>query len=228
MSNPHDESLINPLPPVVVVLALLLFGIEVFLTLGGRGLIGGPDAVGWRLEAIQRFAFSGDILDWMLANGIYPPDQLIRFVTYPLIHVSFTQMIFVVVFLLALGKMAGEVFSWWAVLLIFFGASIVGALAYGLLLNEGVPLVGGYPAVYGLIGSFTFLMWVDLAVQGANKYRAFSLIAMLLGIQLIFGILFGGARDWVADFAGFLTGFGLSFVLVPGGWQRVLAVVRRR
>lgn len=228
MSNPQDESPINPLPPVVVGLALLLFAIEVVLTLGGRGVIGGPDAVGWRLDMIQRFSFSGDVFDWMLSNGVYPADQMIRFVSYPLFHVSFTHMIFVVVFLLALGKMAGEVFAWWAVLLIFFGSSAVGALAYGLLLNESAPLVGGYPAVYGLIGSFTFLMWVNLAAQGANKYSAFSLIAMLLAIQLVFGIFFGGARDWVADFAGFLTGFALSFLLVPGGWQRVLSVVRKR
>lgn len=226
MSSPYEESPINPLPPVVVGLALLIFGLEVAFTLGERGIISG--GAGWRLDAVQRFAFSGDLFDWMLANGIYRPDMLVRFVSYPLVHVTFTHTLFVLVFLLALGKMAGEIFSWWAVLLIFFGSAAMGALAYGILLNDPVPLVGGYPAVYGLIGSFTFLMWVDLAARGANKYRAFSLIAFLLGIQLLWGIIFGGSREWVADLAGFATGFGVSFLLVPGGWKRVLAVVRRR
>lgn len=171
MSSPYEESPINPLPPVVVGLALLIFGLEVAFTLGERGILSG--GAGWRLDAVQRFAFSGDLFDWMLANGIYRPDMLVRFVSYPLVHVTFTHTLFVLVFLLALGKMAGEIFSWWAVLLIFFGSAAMGALAYGLLLNDPVPLVGGYPAVYGLIGSFTFLMWVDLAARGANKYRAF-------------------------------------------------------
>ena len=45
-------------------------------------------------------------------------------------HGSFTHALFVVVILLALGKMVGEVFRWWAVLVVFFGAAVVGALAY--------------------------------------------------------------------------------------------------
>ena len=97
-----------------------------------------------------------------------------RLVTYPFVHFNFTHALFVVVILLALGKMVGEVFRWWAVLVVFFGAAIAGALAYTLVPGLQAPLIGGYPAVYGLIGAFTFLLWVNLAAVGANKYRAFS------------------------------------------------------
>jgi len=90
------------------------------------------------------------------------------------------------------------------------------------------PLFGGYPAVFGLIGGFTFLLWVNLAAVGANKFRAFTLIGFLLGFQLLFGLLFGGGYEWVADVAGFVTGFALSFVVSPGGWARVLAKIRQR
>jgi len=54
------------------------------------------------------------------------------------------------------------------------------------------------------------------------------LIGFLMGIQLVFGLLFGGNRDWVADLAGFVAGFGLSFVVSPGGWGRVVDRLRRR
>jgi membrane associated rhomboid family serine protease len=94
--------------------------------------------------------------------------------------------------------------------------------------GNAAPLFGGYPAVYGLIGAFTFLLWVNLAAVGANKYRAFSFIGFLLGIQLVFGLFFGGGYEWVADLAGFVCGFLLSFVVSPGGWGRVLAKVRQR
>ncbi|ARE39777.1 GlpG protein (membrane protein of glp regulon) [Rhodovulum sp. P5] len=219
---------INPLPTVVWILAIPVMGVEALISLGEQGLIGGPGAVGWRLAAFQDFAFSGQVFDWMLANGRYPPQQLMRFVTYPFIHAGATHALFVTVFILALGKMVGEIFRAWAVLAVFFGAAFVGALAYGLLLNDPMPLIGGYPGVYGLIGAFTFVMWVRLAGTGAHQYRAFTLIGLLLGIQLVFGLLFGGSKDWVADLAGFLTGFTLSFFVSPGGWSRVLARMRHR
>lgn len=227
MSSTPDASPLNPLPPVIVALTLLVFGIELIFNFGNSGWIGGPEAVGWRLAAIQTYSFSAIVFDWMLANGIYPPEHVMRFVTYPFVHANFTHMLFVAVFLLALGKKVSEVFSAAAVLLIFFASAIVGALAYGLLLDTPVPLIGGYPAVYGLIGAYTFLLWVNLAVIGASRYRAFTLIGFLLGIQLVFGLLLGGGQDWVADFGGFATGFGLSFVVCPGGWARVRNIIRR-
>ena len=228
MSSNPDVSPVNPLPPVVVALALVIFLIEAAFNLGARGLIGGPEAIGWRSMAIGTYTPSGMLFDRMMEAGRYPPEHLLRFVSYPFIHVSFTHMIFAVVLLLALGKFVGEVFRWWAVLLVFFGAAIVGAVVYGVFVDTRMPLIGAYPAVYGLIGAFTFLLWVDLAAHGANQYRAFTLIGFLLFIQLVFGVFFGGGPDWIADVAGFVTGFILSFVVSPGGWSRVLDKLRRR
>ncbi len=228
MSSNPNVSPVNPLPPVVVALALVMFVVELTFNLGARGLIGGPQAVGWRVAAMRDYAPSGDLVNWMIEVWRFPPEILLRFLTYPFIHVNFTHMIFACVLLLALGKFVGEVFRWWALLLVFFGSAIIGAVVYGLFIGTSVRLIGAYPAVYGLIGAFTFLLWVDLAAHGANEYRAFTLIGFLLFIQLIFGVFFGGGPDWIADLAGFVTGFGLSFVVSPGGWSRALAQLRRR
>lgn len=54
------------------------------------------------------------------------------------------------------------------------------------------------------------------------------MIGALLFFQLVFGVLFGGTWDWVADIAGFATGFLLSFVVSPGGWARVVEMIRQR
>ncbi|MBL3566456.1 rhomboid family intramembrane serine protease, partial [Rhodovulum sulfidophilum] len=145
MQSDPNAPPINPLPAVVWLLVLPVIAMEVVLSLGARGLVGGPAAVGWRLQAIRDYGFSGQVFDWMLQSGQFPADQMIRFVTYPFVHASLTHAVFVVVFILALGKMVGEVFRAWAVLLVFFGAAIVGALAYGLLLDTPTPLIGGYP-----------------------------------------------------------------------------------
>ena len=219
---------LNPLPAVVWVLALPIIAMEVVLSLGASGLAGGMEGAGWRLQALERFVFSPPLMQAMIERGEYPPQHLARMVTYPFVHGGVTHALFVVVILLALGKMVGEVFRWWAVLAIFFGAAVAGAFAYMAVPGNDAPLFGGYPAVYGLIGGFTFLLWVNLAAVGSNKFRAFTLIGLLLGFQLVFGLLFGGGYEWVADVAGFACGFLLSFVVSPGGWARVMAKLRQR
>ncbi len=227
MQDP-DASPLNPLPPPVMALAVVITGIELTLAAAGRGLIGGPGGIGWRQSALERYAFFGDILDAMIARGTWPLEHVARFVTYPFVHYGFTHALFVVVFLLALGKMVAETMGTLAFFAIFFGSAIMGALVYGLALNDPMPLAGGFPAVYGLIGGFTWLLWTSLGRVGAPQHRAFTLIGFLLGIQLIFGVLFGSTNEWVAEVTGFVTGFGLSFLVGPGGWRRALAALRRR
>ncbi|MDX5382799.1 MAG: rhomboid family intramembrane serine protease [Rhodobacterales bacterium] len=217
---------VNPLPRVVIALFAVVMGIEALFSLGAQGIIGGPQAIGWRLGAIQGYAFSAEIFQWMLANGRWPGEHLARFVTYPFIHGNFTHALFAGVMLLALGKFVGEVFRGWAVLAVFFGASIGGAAVYGLLAASPIPLLGAFPGVYGLIGAFTYLLWLKLGQEGGPQIRAFTLIAFLMGIQLVFGILFGGSRDWIADLSGFVFGFGLSFVVSPGGFARLREKLR--
>jgi membrane associated rhomboid family serine protease len=148
-----------------------------------------------------------------------------RFVGYPFVHGTTTQAPFVVVILLALGKIGGR-----GVPLVggaggVLRGAIIGALAYGWW--PRVPLFGAYPGDYGLIGAFTYLMWLRLAGSG-REYRAFSMIGLLLGAQLIFGVLFGGGMDWVADLAGFAAGFALTILVTPGGIGRMMDRLRQR
>ena len=147
MQQDPDISPLNPLPPAVVALFALIVAIELAFFLGSRGLIGGPAAVGWRLSAVQNYAFSGAILDWMWANNRWPAQHLIRFVTYLFVHGSFTQALFVGVFLLAMGKMVAEMFGGLAMLAIFIVSGVGGALACALLLDVPMPVLGGFPAV---------------------------------------------------------------------------------
>lgn len=228
MSSPHTESPFNALPSVVVALALPILAVELVFGAGARGFLGGPEAVGWRLEALRDHAFFGLLLAAMIETNRWPAAELSRFVTYPFVHLGFTHMLMVLVFLLALGKMVGEVFSGLAVLAVFFGSAVVGALAFAFLTDDPAPLAGGYPAVYGLIGAFTFILWVRLGEQGAPRIRAFYLIGLLLFVQLIFGLFFGSGRQWVAEVAGFCTGFAVSVVVSPGGWARALERLRVR
>lgn len=225
---------LNPLPPVVWAIALPMIAVELAANAGARGWAGGADAIGWRSQLQQRFGFAPDYLRWMVENAQAPLDGLLRLVTYPLVHAELMHALFVVVILLALGKFVGEIYRWWALLLTFLTSSAVGAIAYTLVPYAQAGLIGGYPGVYGLIGAYSFLLWVRLAGTGPGQLRAFRLIGFLLGLQVIialFGIAIYGVEqgttwDFVADIAGFVNGFLLAFVVSPGGFSRVLAKIR--
>lgn len=223
-----DEAPMNPLPPVVWLILLPIVAMEVVLSAGAFGLAGGQTGIGWRSEALQRFALSPMMLDQMWQAGQVSSDYLMRFVSYGFVHGNLTHAIFATVFILALGKFVGEVFRGWAVAVVFLGAVLAGGLAYSLVPGLEVALYGAYPGAYGLIGAFTYILWAKLGAQHAQRGRAFSLIGFLLGIQLLFGALFGGAPDWIADLAGFAAGFLLSFAVAPGGPAHLLRVIRQR
>lgn len=227
MDNPNISPF-NALPPIVVALAVVIFGLELMFQAATAGLLGGPGGVGWRLAAVEDYGVLDQVWEWMWANGVFPTEHLLRFVTYPLIHGSFVHAALVVVFILALGKMVAEVYSTLAFLAVFWISAVMGALGFVVLMDSAFPLVGGYPGVYGLIGAFTFLMWMRADAQGSGKMRAFALIGALLAVQLLFALLNGEFGTVVSDFSGFVTGLVLSFVVSPGGWTRLLARMRQR
>jgi len=229
MDQDRNAPPLNPLPAIVWVLALPLIAVEVLVSLAEGGLIGGAAGIGWRLQGVERFGLFPQLLAQQWQTGGAPYDQLFRLVSYPLVHGSATHAIFALVILLALGKMVGEAFRWWAVVAVVAVATVAGAVAYGLFIPDlKLPLIGAYPPVYGLIGAFTYLRWTNPARTGGNKYRAFSMIGILMGLQLVFGLLFGGGWTWVAELAGFVAGFAISFVVSPGGIRRLTARMRQR
>ena len=228
MRHGHNETPLNPLPPVVWLILLPIVAMEVVLSAGGLGLAGGQAGIGWRSEALQRFALSPVMLDQMWQAGQVSADYLMRFVSYAFVHGNLTHTVFAAVFILALGKFVGEVFRGWAVAAVFLGAVLAGGLAYSLVPGLQVALYGAYPGAYGLIGAFTYIIWARLGAHHARQGGAFALIGFLLGIQLLFGVIFGGAPDWIADLAGFGAGFCLSFVVAPGGPAHLLRLIRQR
>jgi membrane associated rhomboid family serine protease len=217
---------INPLPPVVIFLCCLVGGIELIFQAAEAGFIGGPEAIGWRVAAVQQYAFSDPLFDWMRENGVYSGHNMLRFVTYTFIHQSMMHALFALVFLLALGKYVAEIMHPVAVLVIFFTSAAVGAMVYSIAFDEKFALIGAYPAIYGLIGAYTWLGFSSLKSQGKDGFPAFNLIIFFTAIMLIFKLIFGGMNDWFAELVGFCVGFVLAVVLSPNGMQRVQAMLK--
>ncbi len=104
-------------------------------------------------------------------------------------------------------------------------------LPSAIALDGAVPLIGVWPGVYGLIGAFTWITWMNLGAQGRNQVSAFRLIAFLMALQLVFAVLFAGEGGFLfrlslalPEITGFFAGLALSPFVAPGGWG---AIVRR-
>lgn len=224
----RPEGPFNALPPVVVALSVVALGIEALFALGARGVIGGPEAAGWRLAAVTDYAFLIPVFDWMRATGQWPTEHLVRFVSYPLLHFGFTHALFAVVLMLAIGKVVAEVCGQAVFMLVVLAGSVAGALAYGIVLEDLHPLAGLYPAVFALLGVYGMMMWRDPGRLGSQRWGVFVLVAALIGVQLLFRMLFGGSNDWVADLGGFAAGLVLAPFVLPGGLAALIARLRER
>ncbi len=230
MQDPRPPGVFQSLPVVIVVLACLLAGIEAAFQLGAAGLIGGPLALGWRVEAMSALGFSAPLFEHLLTTRTADAGAMLRFVSYALVHQNLTHALFGLVLLVALGKAVAERFSQWAAAVVLIAGTLAGALAYGLFQDARALLLGIYPGVYGLLGAFTFALFIA-ADGGRSRVMAFRLIGVLLVLQLVFRLLFGGANDWIADLGGFVAGFALASVMGPQGamrMRRLRARIRHR
>lgn len=225
----NDESPINPIPPLVLVLFGALVVIEAAFSLGAMGVFGGQGTA-WRVSGIDGYVFAPRALELAL-NGYGSFDVYKRFITYPFVHASFTHAAFAAVLWLALGKFASEMYRPWAVATIALVSTVAAAVAYGvygMYMRVNVPLLGFYPTDFGMIGAFTYVSWTQLGREGGNRFQAFAMISVLMGLQVVYSVLFGENPTWVADIAGFIFG-GLTAILVaPGGWRMFLDRLRER
>ncbi len=225
------NGIFNAIPPGVSALAVLIFGVELMFQLAEAGLLGPDKRVGFRIAVIADWGVYAPVLDYMIENHVWPLRQLARFVVYPFIHGGFLHALIATAMLLALGRMVGQAFGSVVAVAVFMLSAVAGALAYALALETRLPLFGAFPGIYGLIGGYSLIMWHVTALTGEPRWKAFQLILMLAGLQLVFALIGGAGREWVADLVGFATGFALTAALSPAGRAAIrgtLARLRRR
>lgn len=225
---PHAQPLLA-LPGAVWALVAAIAGIELVLQAAALGLVDAPGAAGWRLALVRDYGLQGAQFDRLVQIRRFDPAEMLRLVTYGFLHTGWLHALFVVVLAAALGKFtAEETGRPWVALAVFLAGSVVGGAMWALILAPQHWLLGGYPGVFGLVGAFTFLLWSELGRKGANRGRAFALMGVLLALRLGFGLVAGFGHDWLADLAGFATGFLLTPLLVPEARRRLLARLRER
>ena len=95
MFDPNaDAAPVNPLPQVVILLAVLLAVPEVVFQLGEAGIIGGPAGHTWRQVIANQYGFSNQAAYLMWETGQYPWSTLVRFVSYMFVDVNLVATLF--------------------------------------------------------------------------------------------------------------------------------------
>lgn len=219
-----DTSPFGDIPPAMVMLAAVLILPELVFQAGQAGFLGGAEGVAYRSWAMERFGFFDAVFEQWRLTGRAGPDTLWRFVTYGFVHWSLLHALVSVVLVLAMGKFASQVFRPWAIWTVFLASLAAGALVHGLTAGAGTPLLGAYPGAYGLIGLFTWMRWVVARMRGENQLAAFAVILVLVVLQSTVSVMDGNWHGFWPRLAGFATGFGLAWLVVPGG----LAALHRR
>ena len=81
MSENQPPPAINPMPPIVTALFLIIAAVELGFMLGGFGLFGGQTGSALRSQAIESYGVNTMLAGWMIENQSYPLEHLARFVS---------------------------------------------------------------------------------------------------------------------------------------------------
>lgn len=225
-----NASPLNPLPAAVWLVLLAVLGLEAVLWAGGAGLVGGPQAVGWRIEVIQRFAFSSAIQDWMLESRRFPANHMLRYLSFGFVHGTPMHALFGAVLIAALGKAVAEAFGAvrFLVMVVVVPACAVAVFGFFTRTEDLGWAFGAMPMVFALVGAFTWLKWREAEGDRVKQRRAFAMIGILLVARLAFGLLAEAGPGWIAEIAAFGFGFAASaLALGPGSWARLRDRIRR-
>jgi membrane associated rhomboid family serine protease len=217
--SPPRQPLFLRLPPVVVALVGAIVAIELLFQLAAAGLVGGGAGLGWRLAALERWAFSAPHLDLMLARGEYPPEALLRFLTCGFLHANAFHAGFAAVLVLALGKGVSDHLSAAAAVAIMGAGLVAGALLWWAAAPGGRLLFGAYPGIYALIGAYAWSLWSG--GRGRERRLALRLVLVLAALQLGLRLVEDPGEVWIAEIGGFMAGSALAPLVAPGACARL-------
>ena len=202
----------DPLSPAATLwplwaLCLVLAGIEAVLLGADWGLWG---QINWRNLAYYYGAFWGGLWQGWQAN--YPGQGVVMLLSYGLLHAGLWHLVFNMVTLVSLGRVALERFGTVGFWRVYGAAQIGGAVCFGALFPSNAPMVGASGALFGLAGA---LIWDHWDAQSRRWALLLWPSLGLLALNVVMYWSMDGQLAWQTHLGGFLSGVAVALWARP-------------
>lgn len=166
------------------------------------------DAQRWLLE---HFALIPVLFFAQMKAGGLGPLELLPLVSYSFLHADWMHVLINAAMLLAFGSLIERHLGTVLFLVFFVVAGIAGGLAQLWWTGpEQAIVLGASAGVYGAIGAAVLLLFNTRIA--ASRRRALIFVAVIMGLNLLFGFVGGGLLSdgatiaWPAHVGGFVAG----------------------
>ncbi len=222
MTQPDSHDLHRPLPRALVALVLFMTGTELVLQAADLGIVG--DGM-LRYRVYVTGAFRASLFHG--AEPLFALQPITMFVSHALLHGGLLHLAMNAAILLGLGRMIGVRYGDGTVLPLFLLSAIAGGLAFALINESDIPMVGASGAVFGFLGVWTAWDWYRHRAYGISPRPVAMRALGLLLINAIFYFGFDGMIAWEAHIGGYLAGLGFGAWLERSIARRIVRAERR-
>lgn len=211
-SDPRSGPRLGPGRATILLILFMAVLLVVELALWGAdlGLWGGPRL---RSTVYDYTGFWPGLLYGWQSN--YPWQAVVMFVSYSLVHGGPVHALVNMITLWSLGRAVIDWVGGRGLVLVYGGALLGGAAAYGLLARSPQPMVGASGALFGLAGAL--MIWASRAEGGGLKtWRVVAqVVGLLAAMNLAMWWVLDGQLAWQTHLGGFLVGALVAVFLRP-------------
>ena len=161
------------------------------------------------------FWFDGIAFDHAMATGEGWERVGPQMLGYALLRGGWRHLLMNGVALLSFGNLVTRYMGIGVTMTVLIVSAFCGALAFGLIAQTGLPMLGASGAVFGLLG--VYIAWQERALRLSGRSRM-PILRQVLGLAAINLLLYfglGGLLAWEAHLGGFIAGALLAQVYYP-------------
>ncbi len=190
---------------VLLAINVLMFGLTHLLAILPGCTSNFPPALRYNCALV--------ILGWKDNALIYERGQYWRLLTATFLHGGLVHLGLNMLALYVLGPQAERVYRSGKFLLLYLTAGLTGSVASYAF--TPAPSVGASGAIFGIFGALGIFFYTARDLLGEAGREQLRSMVVLVGINIAFGLVAGGAIDNFAHMGGLAGGLIAGWLLVP-------------
>lgn len=145
----------------------------------------------------------------------YAQQPWLMFLTYGFLHSGWMHLVVNLITLVSLGRIVLQRIGLPKFAILYTGALLGGAVAFGLLATGPQPMVGASGALFGLAGAVLAWDYIDRFSGRLSLWPVARSVALLIALNLVLWWVMDGLLAWQTHFGGFVMGWVVALLLDP-------------